>query len=295
MTGRNIYDAMETERPLQVVGVINAYAAIQAERAGFNAIYLSGSGIATASYGLPDLGMTGMTDVLVDVERIRSASELPLLVDCDTGWGAALSIARTVREMERAGVAAIHIEDQVQEKRCGHLPGKMVVETEEMCDRIKAAVDARIDDRFMIMARTDALATEGLTRTLERCTAYVDAGANAIFAEAVTELEQYREFAARTGVPILANLTEFGKTPQFTVDQLRSADVSMALYPLSAFRAMSRVAEAVYSGIKNSGTQRDVVQLMQTREELYENIGYHEYEQKINDLFSARRQSGPTK
>ncbi len=290
-----MYDAMEAERPLQVAGVINAYAAIQAEKAGFKAIYLSGSGIATASYGLPDLGMTGMTDVLIDVERIRSASELPLLVDCDTGWGAALSIARTVREMERAGVAAIHIEDQVQEKRCGHLPGKMVVETEEMCDRIKSAVDARFDDQFMVMARTDALATEGLTRTLDRCAAYIDAGANSIFAEAVTELKQYREFAAQTNVPILANLTEFGNTPQFTVDQLRSADVAMALYPLSAFRAMSRAAEEVYSGIKNSGTQRDVVRLMQTREELYENIGYHEYEQKINDLFSARRQSGPTK
>ena len=288
---KNMYDAMEAERPLQVAGVINAYAAIQAQKAGFKAIYLSGSGIATASYGLPDLGMTGMTDVLVDVERIKSVSELPLLVDCDTGWGAALSIARTVREMERAGIAAIHIEDQVQEKRCGHLPGKMVVETEEMCDRIKSAADARIDDQFMIMARTDALAAEGLTRTLERCAAYVEAGADAIFAEAVTELEQYREFAARTRVPILANLTEFGKTPPFTADELRSADVAMALYPLSAFRAMSRIAESVYSEIKNSGTQRDVVHLMQTRDELYENIGYHEYERKINDLFSVRRQS----
>ncbi|MXX92107.1 MAG: methylisocitrate lyase [Chloroflexi bacterium] len=289
---RNMYEAMEVERPLQVAGVINAYAAIQAERAGFNAIYLSGSGVATASYGLPDLGMTGLTDVLADVERIKSVSELPLLVDCDTGWGAALSIARTVREMERAGVAAIHIEDQVQEKRCGHLPGKMVVEIEEMCDRIKAAVDARIDNQFMIMARTDALATDGLMGTLDRCAAYVEAGADAIFAEAVTELGQYQEFATRIGVPILANLTEFGRTPQFTVDELRSADVAMALYPLSAFRAMNRVAEAVYSEIKNAGTQRDVVHLMQTREELYENIGYHEYEQKINDLFLVRTQSG---
>jgi len=288
----NIYDAIAAERPLQVAGVINAYAAIQAEKAGFNAIYLSGSGVATASYGLPDLGMTGMTDVLADVERIKSISELPLLVDCDTGWGAALSIARTVREMERAGVAAIHIEDQVQEKRCGHLPGKMVVEIEEMCDRIKAAVDARIDNQFMIMARTDALATDGLARTLDRCATYVEAGADAIFAEAVTELGQYQEFATRIGVPILANLTEFGRTPQFTVDELRSADVAMALYPLSAFRAMNRVAEAVYSEIKNAGTQRDVVHLMQTREELYENIGYHEYEQKINDLFLVRTQSG---
>lgn len=292
---KNMYDALATERPLQVAGVINAYAAIQAERAGFNAIYLSGSGVAAASYGLPDLGMTGLNDVLADVQRIKSVNEMPLLVDCDTGWGTALSIARTVREMERTGVAAIHIEDQVQEKRCGHLPGKMVVETEEMCDRIKAAVDARIDDQFMIMARTDALATEGLTRTLERCAAYVDAGADAIFAEAVIELDQYREFATRTSVPILANLTEFGKTPQFTVDELRSAGVAMALYPLSAFRAMNRVAEAVYSEIKNAGTQRDVVHLMQTREELYENIGYREYEQKIDALFFARRQSGHTK
>lgn len=290
-----MYEAMVLERPLQVAGVINAYAAIQAEKVGFNAIYLSGSGVATASYGLPDLGMTGMTDVLADVERVRSASELPLLVDCDTGWGTALSIARTVREMERAGAAAIHIEDQMQEKRCGHLPGKMVVDTEEMCDRIRAAVDARIDDQFMIMARTDALAIEGLTRTLDRCVAYVEAGADAIFAEAVTELGQYQEFAKRTSVPILANLTEFGKTPQFTVDELRSADVAMALYPLSAFRAMNRVAEAVYSEIRNTGTQRDVVYLMQTREELYENIGYREYEQKINDLFSVRRQSEHTK
>ena len=288
---RNIYDAMATERPLQIAGVINAYAAIQTERAGFNAIYLSGSGIATASYGLPDLGMTGLTDVLADVERIKSISELPLLVDCDTGWGAALSIARTVRAMERAGVAAIHIEDQVQEKRCGHLPGKMVVETEEMCDRIKAAVDARINDQFMIMARTDALAVEGLERTLDRCRAYIDAGADAIFAEAVTELKQYRVFTDGISVPILANLTEFGKTPQFTVDELRSVDVAMALYPLSAFRAMNRVAEAVYSEIKNAGTQRDVVHLMQTREELYENIGYHSYERKINELFSSRSQS----
>lgn len=287
-----MYDAIATERPLQVAGVINAYAAIQAERAGFNAIYLSGSGVATASYGLPDLGMTGLTDVLADVERIKSVSELPLLVDCDTGWGGALSIARTVREMERARVAAIHIEDQVQEKRCGHLPGKMVVETEEMCDRIKAAVDARINDQFMIMARTDALATDGLPRTLDRCAVYVEAGADAIFAEAVTELGQYQEFATRIGVPILANLTEFGRTPQFTIDELRSADVAMALYPLSAFRAMNQVAEAVYSEIKNAGTQRDVVHLMQTREELYENIGYHEYEQKINDLFLVRTQSG---
>lgn len=287
----SIHKAIVQERPLQVVGVINAYAAIQAEKAGFQAVYLSGSGIATASYGLPDLGMTGLSDVLVDVERIKSVCSLPLLVDCDTGWGAALSIARTVREMERAGAAAIHIEDQVQEKRCGHLPGKMVVETDEMCDRIKAAVDARTDSDFQIMARTDALATEGMDRTLERCAAYVEAGANAIFAEAVTELDQYREFAARTNVPILANLTEFGRTPLFSLRQLRSADVAMALYPLSAFRAMSRAAAAVYAEIKNSETQHGVVETMQTRAELYDTIGYHEYERKINELFVQRTRS----
>ncbi len=284
----NFYNAMAAEKPLQIVGVINAYAAIQAQRAGFQAIYLSGSGIATASHGLPDLGMTGLSDVLADVHRITAACKLPLLVDCDTGWGAASSIARTVREMERAGVAAIHIEDQVQEKRCGHLPGKMVVDTSEMCDRIKAAVDARSDDDFIIMARTDALETEGMDRTLDRCSSYLENGADAIFAEAVTELRQYREFATRTGVPILANLTEFGRTPQFTTEQLGDANVAMALYPLSAFRAMSRAAELVYAEIRSSGTQEDVVEMMQTRDELYENIGYHDYERKINELFATR-------
>ena len=286
----NFTDAIAVENPLQIAGVINAYAAIQAQKAGFNAIYISGSGVATASYGLPDLGMTGLTDVLTDVQRITSVCELPLLVDCDTGWGAASSIARTVREMERADAAAIHIEDQVQEKRCGHLPGKMVVETDEMCDRIKAAVDARTDQDFIVMARTDALAIEGLESTLDRCCAYVDSGADAIFAEAVTELDQYRAFASRTGVPILANLTEFGKTRPFTIDELRSAEVAMALYPLSAFRAMSRAAERVYAEIRSAGTQEKVVDTMQTREQLYENIGYREYERKINELFSARDQ-----
>ena len=287
----NFQDAIATEKPLQIVGVINAYAAIQAKNAGFRAIYISGSGVATASYGLPDLGMTGMTDVLTDALRITSVCDLPLLVDCDTGWGAASSIARTVREMERAGVAAIHIEDQVQEKRCGHLPGKMVVDTNEMCDRIKAAVDARTDHDFIIMARTDALAMEGMESTLDRCSAYVESGADAIFAEAVTDLDQYRAFATRTDVPILANLTEFGKTPPFTIDELRSADVAMALYPLSAFRAMSLAAESVYAEIRGAGTQEKVVDKMQTREQLYENIGYSEYERKINELFSARDQS----
>ena len=287
----NFQDAMATEKPLQIAGVINAYAAIQAKNAGFHAIYISGSGVATASYGLPDLGMTGMTDVLTDVQRIISVCDLPLLVDCDTGWGAASSIARTVREMERAGVAAIHIEDQAQEKRCGHLPGKLVVDADEMCDRIKAAADARTDPDFIIMARTDALAMEGMESTLDRCSAYVESGANAIFAEAVTDLDQYRAFATCTGVPILANLTEFGKTPPFTIDELRSADVAMALYPLSAFRAMSLAAESVYAEIRSAGTQEKVVDKMQTREQLYENIGYREYERKINELFSARDQS----
>ena len=287
----NFQDAIATEKPLQIVGVINAYAAIQAKNAGFRAIYISGSGVATASYGLPDLGMTGMTDVLTDALRITSVCDLPLLVDCDTGWGAASSIARTVREMERAGVAAIHIEDQVQEKRCGHLPGKLVVDADEMCDRIKAAADARTDPDFIIMARTDALAMEGMESTLDRCSAYVESGADAIFAEAVTDLDQYRAFATRTGVPILANLTEFGKTPPFTIDELRSADVAMALYPLSAFRAMSLAAESVYAEIRGAGTQEKIVDKMQTREQLYENIGYREYERKINELFSARDQS----
>ena len=285
----NLYQAMANERPLQIVGVINAYAAIQAEKSGFGAIYLSGSGIATASYGLPDLGMTGLSDVLVDVERVKSASDLPLLVDCDTGWGTALSLARTVREMERAGVAAIHIEDQVQDKRCGHLSGKMVVETDEMCDRIKAAVDGKTRSKFIIMARTDALATEGLGATLDRCAAYVEAGAEAIFAEAVTELREYRGFAEHLKVPILANLTEFGITPQFTVQELGEADVAMALYPLSAFRAMSLAAETVYSEIRASGTQQGVVETMQTRDELYETIGYYEYERRVNDLFAQRK------
>ena len=287
----NFQDAIATEKPLQIVGVINAYAAIQAKNAGFRAIYISGSGVATASYGLPDLGMTGMTDVLTDALRITSVCDLPLLVDCDTGWGAASSIARTVREMERAGVTAIHIEDQVQEKRCGHLPGKLVVDADEMCDRIKAAADARTDPDFIIMARTDALAMEGMESTLDRCSAYVESGADAIFAEAVTDLDQYRAFATRTGVPILANLTEFGKTPPFTIDELRSADVAMALYPLSAFRAMSLAAESVYAEIRGAGTQEKIVDKMQTREQLYENIGYREYERKINELFSARDQS----
>ena len=287
----NFQNAIATEKPLQIVGVINAYAAIQAKNAGFRAIYISGSGVATASYGLPDLGMTGMTDVLTDALRITSVCDLPLLVDCDTGWGAASSIARTVREMERAGVAAIHIEDQVQEKRCGHLPGKLVVDADEMCDRIKAAADARTDPDFIIMARTDALAMEGMESTLDRCSAYVESGADAIFAEAVTDLDQYRAFATCTGVPILANLTEFGKTPPFTIDELRSADVAMALYPLSAFRAMSLAAESVYAEIRSAGTQEKVVDKMQTREQLYENIGYREYERKINELFSARDQS----
>lgn len=286
----NLHDAVNIEKPLQIVGVINAYAAIQAQNTGFRAIYLSGSGVATASYGLPDLGLTGLTDVLGDVRRIKAVCELPLLVDCDTGWGAASSIARTVREMERAGVAAIHIEDQVQEKRCGHLPGKLVVEAAEMCDRIKAAVDARKNDDFMIMARTDALALEGIQSTLDRCNEYVENGADAIFAEAVTDLHQYREFASRTGVPILANLTEFGKTPQFTIDELRDAKVAMALYPLSAFRAMSRAAETVFAQIRESGSQKEVVRMMQTRDELYENIGYREYERKINEMFATRDQ-----
>lgn len=270
----SLADAMVLERPLQMPGVVNAYAAMTADRLGFNAVYLSGSGVATASYGLPDLGVTSLADVLVDVRRIASACELPILVDCDTGWGSALGIERTVREMELAGAAALHIEDQDDNKRCGHLDGKRVVDKQEMCDRLSAAHEARTLGDFMIIARTDALATEGIDATLRRVGEYVVAGADAIFAEAVTELDQYSQFAAASGVPIVANITEFGKTPLWTVDELRDAEVSVILYPLSAFRAMSKAAELVYSEIRGRGTQSGVVELMETRAELYEHIGY---------------------
>ena len=265
-------------------GVVNAYAAVTAERLGYSALYVSGSGVAAASYGLPDLGITSLEDVLVDVRRITSASGLPVLVDCDTGWGSALSIERTIREMERARAAGVHIEDQVQNKRCGHLEGKMVVETSEMCDRLAAAKSARTWDELMIIARTDALAMDGLDATLARVEAYVDAGADAIFAEAVAELEQYRRFADAAAVPILANITEFGKTPLWTLDELRDAGVSLVIYPLSAFRAMSRSAELVYREIRELGTQRGVLDSMETRDELYRRIGYADAQAKVDAM-----------
>jgi methylisocitrate lyase len=282
-------EALSLETPLKVVGVINAYAALMAERVGFRAIYLSGGGVANASFGLPDLGMTTLSDVLEDVRRITSATGLPLLVDADTGWGNAFMIARTVRQMIKAGAAGIHIEDQVQAKRCGHRPNKEIVSTAEMADRIKAAVDAKRDPDFVLMARTDALAVEGLEQTIERACCYKEAGADIIFAEALSELSQYRQFADAVDIPILANMTEFGKTPLYTTEELRGAGVSLVLYPLSAFRAMSAAALNVYQTIRQQGTQEDVVHIMQTRSELYEFLNYDEYEQKLDQLLTAER------
>jgi methylisocitrate lyase len=273
---------------LQVVGTINAYTALLAKRAGFRAIYLSGAGVANASFGLPDLAMTTLSDVCEDIRRITYACDLPLLVDADTGWGSAFMIGRTVREMTRAGAAACHLEDQVAVKRCGHRPGKALVETAEMVDRIKAAVDGRTDDRFVIMARTDAHAVEGQQAALDRAAAYVEAGADMIFAEALTTLDEYRQFTKAINVPVLANLTEFGKTPLFTTEELASVGVRLALYPLSAYRAMAAAAEIVYSTLRNDGTQRAVVDTMQTRAELYEVLGYHEYEAKLDELFAGK-------
>jgi methylisocitrate lyase len=284
--GTRLWQAVEEERPLQVVGTINAYTALLAERAGYRAIYLSGAGVANASFGLPDLAMTTLNDVCEDIRRISYATDLPLLVDADTGWGSAFMIGRTVREMIRAGAAGCHIEDQVAVKRCGHRPGKALVETGEMVDRIKAAADGRSDPRFVIMARTDAHAVEGQQAALDRAAAYVEAGADMIFAEALTTVEEYQQFTGEVGVPVLANLTEFGKTPLFTLDEMRAAGVRLALYPLSAFRAMSRAAENVYRVLREDGTQQAVVDTMQTRQELYDVLGYHEYETKLDELFA---------
>jgi methylisocitrate lyase len=290
LPGSLFRQALERERPLQLIGVINAYAAMMAEAAGFQAAYLSGSGVATASYGLPDLGMTTIDKVAEDVRRITAASKLPLLVDADTGWGAALMIARTVRELAKAGAAGMHIEDQVQAKRCGHRPGKQVVSAGEMCDRVKAAADAKPYDDFVIMARTDAIASEGVDAGIERAIVYRDAGADMIFAEAVTGLADYRRFKDAVGVPVLANLTEFGKTPLFTLDEVGSAGVDIVLYPLSAFRAMSKAAENVFRMIREHGTQRGAVGSMQTRDELYEYLDYHSYESKLDELFGTARE-----
>ena len=287
LPGTAFRSALQAESPLQLVGTTNPYHAIMAKTAGFHALYLSGSGVATASYGLPDLGITTLDNVLEDVRRITSAVDLPLLVDVDTGWGGAFMIARTITEMARAGASGVHIEDQVQAKRCGHRPGKQVVSTAEMCDRLTAASDARTYDDFVLMARTDAIAVEGVDAAIERSVAYVGAGADMIFAEAVTDLGDYERFSDATGVPILANLTEFGQTPSFTVDELRSVGVAIALYPLTAFRAASKAAESVFKTLRNSGTQKDIIGDLQTREELYEYLDYHSYERKLDELFEA--------
>ncbi|HEJ7280456.1 methylisocitrate lyase [Serratia marcescens] len=282
--------ALSKEKPLQIAGAINANHALLAQRAGFQAIYLSGGGVAAGSLGLPDLGISTLDDVLTDIRRITDVCPLPLLVDVDSGFGAsAFNVARTVRSVSKAGAAALHIEDQVGAKRCGHRPNKAIVSTEEMVDRIKAAVDARSDPDFVIMARTDALAVEGLEAAIERAQAYVAAGADMLFPEAITELGMYRRFAEATQVPILANITEFGATPLFTTDELRSARVDMALYPLSAFRAMNRAAERVYRALREEGTQKSVIDTMQTRNELYESINYYLFEDKLDALFARQR------
>jgi len=286
--GARFRAALAAEQPLQIAGTINAYAALLAEQAGFRAIYLSGAGVANASYGLPDLGMTSLDDVLIDVRRITAASEAPLLVDIDTGWGGAFNIARTIREMTRAGAAAVHIEDQVAQKRCGHRPNKAIVSTAEMVDRIKAAVDAKTDPDFVVMARTDALAVEGFDAVMERVAAFVEAGADAIFAEAMTDISMYEPIVAAAGVPVLANLTEFGQTPLYTRDELREVGIAMALYPLSAFRAMSQAALEVYRTLREEGTQASMVDRMQTRMDLYETLGYHDYEKKLDELFAEQ-------
>ena len=293
--GRRFRELVELQAPVQIPGTVNAYCALLAERAGFKAIYVSGAGVANSSFGLPDLGMTTSSDVLEDVRRITSACALPLLVDVDTGFGGAFNIARTTREMISAGAAAMHIEDQELAKRCGHRPNKATVDAGEMCDRIKAAVDARTEAEFVVMARTDAFAREGREATLERAALYVEAGADMIFAEALRTLDDYRAFTSAINVPVLANLTEFGLTPSFTVIELAEAGIKMILYPLSAFRAMSKAALEVYETIIARGTQKSVIDKMQTREELYAVLGYHEYERKLDELFAERRKGDKKK
>ena len=288
--GARFRAAVAAEKPLQIAGTINAYHARMAERVGFKAIYLSGGGVAAGSLGLPDLGISNLDDVLTDIRRIPDVCTLPLLVDVDTGFGSsAFNVARTTRALIKAGAAAMHIEDQVGAKRCGHRPGKEIVGKDEMVDRIKAAVDARTDPEFVIMARTDALAVEGLEKAIERAVACVEAGADMIFPEAMTELAMYKKFAKAVKVPVLANITEFGSTPLFTTEELRGADVGLVLYPLSAFRAMNKAAENVYRTIREDGTQKNVVNTMQTRMELYETIGYHDYEKKLDALFAKKK------
>lgn len=288
--GRRFRDALAAEKPLQIPGAINANHALLAMHQGYKAIYLSGGGVAAGSLGMPDLGITGLEDVLIDVRRITDVCPLPLLIDVDTGFGSsAFNVARTTRSVIKAGAAAMHLEDQVGAKRCGHRPNKEIVSIGEMTDRIKAAVDARTDPDFFIMARTDALASEGLDAALERGRAFAEAGADGIFAEAVTELSQYKAFTSTLDVPVLANITEFGQTPMFTVDELKSVDVAIALYPLSAFRAMNKAAQNVYASLRENGTQQAVIETMQTRKELYDSIGYWDYENKLDELFASKQ------
>ena len=286
--GAKFRAAYADESPLQIPGTINAYTALMAEQVGYKAIYLSGGGVANASYGLPDLGMTSLNDVLEDVRRITAATGVPLLVDIDTGWGGAFNIARTIRDMTAAGAAAVHIEDQVAQKRCGHRPNKAIVSIAEMVDRIKAAVDAKTDADFVVMARTDALSVDGFNAAVDRAGAFAEAGADAIFAEAMTEIEMYQTIVGAAGIPVLANLTEFGQTPLYTTAELAGVGISMALYPLSAFRAMNKAALNVYKEIREQGTQAAVVDTMQTRMELYDFLGYHEYEKKLDQLFTEQ-------
>ena len=282
----SFFEVLKNEKPLSVAGAINPYSALLAKKTGIKALYISGAGVANASYGLPDLALTSLDNVLEDLRRIRGISNLPILVDCDTGWGSALNISKTTKEMISAGASGIHIEDQVSEKRCGHRPNKEIVSTEEMCDRMKAARDAITDDEFMLMARTDAFANEGINGTIERAQRYVEAGANALFPEAITSLEDYKTLSDTVSVPILANITEFGMTPLFKKDELKKAGISIILHPLSAFRAMSKAALEVYSTISKDGNVEKILEKMQSRDELYEILDYHTYEKKIDDLFS---------
>ncbi|MCG7944392.1 MAG: methylisocitrate lyase [Candidatus Thiodiazotropha taylori] len=289
--GARFRAAIEQEKPLQCVGAINAYHARLAEASGYRSLYISGGGVAAGSCGIPDLGITTLEDVLTDLRRITDVTELPVLVDIDTGWGGAFNIARTIRNMNKSGAAAVHLEDQVQQKRCGHRPNKAIVSQTEMVDRIKAAVDAKLDDDFVVMARTDALAVEGMQSAIDRACACVEAGADMIFPEAMTELDQYREFVDAVKVPVLANITEFGSTPLFTVDELASAGVSIALYPLSAFRAANAAALNVYQNLRKDGTQQNVVDTMQNRMDLYDYLGYHDFEQKLDSLFATEERT----
>ena len=282
----SFFEVLKNEKPLSVAGAINPYSALLAKKTGIKALYISGAGVANASFGLPDLALTSLDNVLEDLRRIRGISNLPILVDCDTGWGSALNISKTTREMISSGASGIHIEDQVSEKRCGHRPNKEIVSTEEMCDRMKAARDAISDDEFMLMARTDAFSKEGLDGTIERAQKYVEAGANALFPEAITSLEDYKTLSDTVSVPILANITEFGMTPLFKKDELKKAGISIILHPLSAFRAMSKAALEVYSTISDDGSVEKILEKMQSRDELYEILDYHTYEKKIDDLFS---------